>query len=142
MRFVSGSAMKQDAKFVDDAMGRVSEATDWGDDNAHWLVLKGQTLYLYRYGGTGTSVTVYLECVKWLADYTAASTTEDWFLRHCSEYLFWSTVVEVNYIFKEFVYRQEGNLTPPEKMVESAYNALLDWNGRVITQGTDEVDLV
>jgi len=43
-------------------------------------------------------------------------------------YLLWSIVVHLNQLWRDFVFRQEGNLQPPEKLAESALATLLTWD--------------
>ena len=45
-----------------------------------------------------------------------------------SEYLMWQGIVELNNLYKEFVFRQEGNLPPPEKNAEAALAVLREWD--------------
>ena len=45
-----------------------------------------------------------------------------------SQYLLWAGIVEVNHLCKEFVFRQEGNLPPPEKMAEEALEVFRQWD--------------
>jgi hypothetical protein len=56
------------------------------------------------------------------------SATTDIWLRQGSQYLLWAAVVEVNHLCKEFVFRQEGNLPPPEKMAEEALEVFRQWD--------------
>jgi hypothetical protein len=56
-----------------------------------------------------------------------SSTTDIW-LKQGSQYLLWGAVVEVNHLCKEFVFRQEGNLPPPEKMRDEALETFRQWD--------------
>jgi hypothetical protein len=44
------------------------------------------------------------------------------------KYLQWATIVQLNHLYKQFVFRQEGNLPPPQQMVDSALAALQTWD--------------
>lgn len=57
----------------------------------------------------------------------ADSTTDTW-TTYGSEYLIWGAVVYLNHVFKKFVFRQEGNLMPPEKMRDNALEAFKEWD--------------
>lgn len=64
----------------------------------------------------------------------------DWFIEAAHEFLLWSVVVDLNYRFKTFVPRQDGNLSPPEKLRDQAMEAVLLWDdwsmqGAAIPQG-------
>jgi hypothetical protein len=48
--------------------------------------------------------------------------------RQGSEYLMWGSVIHLNHVHKEFVFRQEGNLPPPEKLAETALGNLVTWD--------------
>lgn len=58
---------------------------------------------------------------------TAGAASTLW-TSHGAQYLQWATVVQLNYLFKKFVPRQEGNLSPPEKLAEVGLQALIDWD--------------
>jgi len=49
-------------------------------------------------------------------------------LTHGANYLQWATVIHLNHLFKGFVFRQEGNLPPPEKIRDEALAALITWD--------------
>ena len=54
--------------------------------------------------------------------------TSDVWLTKGAQYLLWAGMVEVNHLCKEFVFRQEGNLPPPEKMAEEALEVFRQWD--------------
>jgi hypothetical protein len=45
-----------------------------------------------------------------------------------SEYLMWQTIIHLNHVHKHFVFRQEGNLPPPEKLSDTALANLVTWD--------------
>lgn len=53
--------------------------------------------------------------------------TDIW-LRHGAQYLLWAAVIQINHLCKEFVFRQEGNLPPPEKLAEAALENFRQWD--------------
>lgn len=55
------------------------------------------------------------------------SRTDTW-LTYGHEFLLWGTIVHLNHLFKEFVYRQEGNLQPPEKLAAVALENFKSWD--------------
>ena len=44
------------------------------------------------------------------------------------QYLLWSSVIHLNNLFKEFVFRQEGNLPPPDKLADAGLQSLISWD--------------
>ena len=56
------------------------------------------------------------------------SDTSDVWLTKGSQYLLWAGIVEINHLAKEFVFRQEGNLPPPEKLAETALETFRQWD--------------
>lgn len=54
--------------------------------------------------------------------------SEDVWLKHGAQYLQWQTIVHLNHLFKGFVFRQEGNLPPPEALAQRGLQALKDWD--------------
>jgi hypothetical protein len=55
------------------------------------------------------------------------SVTDIW-LRQGAQYLLWAAIVQINHLCKEFVFRQEGNLPPPEKLAEAALENFRQWD--------------
>lgn len=56
------------------------------------------------------------------------SDTSDVWLTKGAQYLLWGGIVEANHLAKEFVFRQEGNLPPPEKLRDSALEMFVQWD--------------
>lgn len=102
--------------------------------NSYWgsyLVLRGDNIYKEPDDGTGAAITVYLECYGWLNEYDNSSLSVsnlDFFVTHGYEYLQWAIILELNYIFQSFVFRQEGNPGAPEKKMDAAWEALVAWD--------------
>lgn len=61
-----------------------------------------------------------------------ANPTTDFFLLYGASYLQWEIIIELNYFFKSFVPRQEGNLASPEKQRDAAWNAFLEWDSYLV----------
>lgn len=98
-----------------------------------YLVLRGDTIYREPDDGTGAASTIYLECYGWLTDYTTSdlsltSGNLDFFMQHGHEYMMWGIILELNYLFQTFVFRQEGNPGAPEKKMEAAWDAFVQWD--------------
>lgn len=44
------------------------------------------------------------------------------------QYLLWGTVIQLNHLLKEFVFRQEGNLPPPQALADQGLANLISWD--------------
>ena len=97
------------------------------------IIQRGSKLHVYPVDAiTSTPLQVTLEAYGLLADYTAASLTDvvptDFFLQYGANFLQWSIICELNFLFRTFVTRQEGNVTSPDKEREKAWRELLLWD--------------
>ena len=68
--------------------------------------------------------TVILEGNKWMTPYTADNDT-DFLLQNGFDFMQWQTVIEMNHLTQTYVPRQEGSLSPPEKLRNEAWGALV-----------------
>ena len=79
-----------------------------------------------------TEATVlYFDGYQWLDDYDSDSDT-DFFIKHGSQYMLWSALCELNKLVKQWVPRQEGNLSEPTKERDTALEALIRHDKAVI----------
>lgn len=97
------------------------------------IIQRGSKLHVYPVDAiTSTPLQVTLEAYGLLADYTAANLNDavatDFFLQYGANFLQWSIICELNFLFRTFVTRQEGNVTSPEKEREKAWRELLLWD--------------
>lgn len=69
-----------------------------------------------------------IECYTFQNDWTTTTNIDDIWTKHAHKYLVWGTVVFLNYRFKTFVYRQEGNLQSPEKLRDEGLEAFREWD--------------
>jgi len=58
----------------------------------------------------------------------ADSTVSDVWTSQGAEYLMWGIIVHLNYYYKEFVTRQEGNLGSPERLRDEALASFIAWD--------------
>lgn len=58
---------------------------------------------------------------------TVTSLSDVW-TTHAAEYLMWGIIVHLNYYYKEFVARQEGNLGSPERLRDEALASFIAWD--------------
>lgn len=78
----------------------------------------------------GTIFTIGFECYTFTPDWTVVdlnTAPEPWATK-AWDYLLWWSVIFVNNIFRDFVFRQEGNLQPPEALATSALESLRNWD--------------
>jgi hypothetical protein len=81
------------------------------------------------------SITLGIEAYTFTPDWTRTDVLRDsvsvydgpW-TRRGSQYIQWATVIHLNHLFKGFVFRQEGNLPPPEKLAELGLASLQNWD--------------
>ncbi len=99
------------------------------------MIQRGRTLYIYpgfTETASDTSVDVTIEGFGWLKDYIVvdpdAPEPEDFIVDKGSSYLKWAIICDLNTTFQKFVPRQEGNLPPPEKQRDAAFQRLLLWD--------------
>lgn len=109
-----------------------------------YLILRGDNIYKYPDDGTGSALSVEMELYGWLNDYTdddlvEAAAVPDFLVEHGFEYLQWAVILELNYSFQTFVFRQEGNPGAPEKKLAAAWESLVNWDSyRASTRFKDE----
>jgi len=63
----------------------------------------------------------------WMDEYISYD-QEDWMLQHGSNYLFWASLQILNFKVKEFVPRQEGNLTLTDEFIRKELASLIVWD--------------
>jgi hypothetical protein len=104
---------------VDESGSDLRDANECGRTLAYF---HGDRMFLAPSNTVNVDVT--LDGIVWSADYSDED-DEDWFLEHGHNFLFWQSVVELNHLTKQFVYRQEGNVMPPENQAKLAYQTLV-----------------
>jgi hypothetical protein len=116
----------------------------WWDSSGEWRVTPMADLgkpIVSNYMGMAATTMVpgggYTPKGTWTATATAGvaivemmpgSDTSDVWLTKGAQYLLWGGIVEVNHLAKEFVFRQEGNLPPPEKLRDAALETFRQWD--------------
>lgn len=101
------------------------------------VVQAGNSLYLHPKDVTATTpLSVNLYGIGWLKEYTAADLTAsdpvDFIVEHGHQWLMWSVVKEVNFRWKTFVPRTEGNLGPPDQERAIAWRNLVLWDSYLV----------
>ena len=116
------------------------------------VIQRGRVVYIYPFYANISPATfqVNIEGYGWMSPYTADQYTyledgitpditvepEDFLLGEGSEYMQWAIVCALNPIFGTFVVRQEGNVAPPEKQRDVAWETLLLWDSYQIDGNT------
>lgn len=72
---------------------------------------------------------------------SSTNPASDWFLNHGFEFLMWKTICDFNYLWQEFVPRQEGKLSAPTTARDQAWANLIAWNAGVVDTGTESLTL-
>lgn len=82
----------------------------------------------------GQSYNLGIEAYVLMDDWTEADLSNDqqiigapW-VTVGSQFLLFGSIVHLNHLYKEFVFRQEGNLPPPEKLRDENLEALKTWD--------------
>ncbi len=93
------------------------------------FVFSGGSVYFYP-KVVNTMFTVGMEAYTFVPDWVKADLTTEvtpW-ATHGQQYLLWGTVMHLNNLFKEFVFRQEGNLPPPKDLTDAGLSSLIAWD--------------
>lgn len=93
------------------------------------FIIRGGKIFRVGVGTAGETETIGLYVCRYFPSVLSIdpddySSYEDYLLSKGGNYLQWQTIVELNHLNKHFVFRQEGNLMPPEKHAERALEAL------------------
>lgn len=65
---------------------------------------------------------------------TSPSDPDALWLSKGAQYLQWQTIIQLNQLFKDFVFRQEGNLPPPQDLATQGLEAIKTWDAFRYTQ--------
>lgn len=104
------------------------------------IAQRAQSLFIFPRVTVATPpnpIPVSMECYGYLNNYTTDNYVDneptDWFLDQGDNYLQWSIIDDLNYIFQTFVPRQEGNVIPsPKDKRDEAWRDLLLWDGYMV----------
>src|SRR5215475_236648 len=85
---------------------------------------------------------VYLDVWRYFPDYTNASPDNaDFLLQFGDDWLGWNSICRLNYLRKEFVPRQEGNVAPPTEERDKAWQDLLAWDAQMVVTADTALNL-
>jgi hypothetical protein len=92
------------------------------------IVQQGQVLFFSPIptgAVEGTTLTIALDVIRWLPDYSDANTT-DFFLEHCADWLMYRTLRELNFFLKD---GQRVQVT--DQLVNESWTSVVEWNGSI-----------
>lgn len=89
------------------------------------IIVDGLQLNSYPGLSTGQSMDIIVHGYQWLERYAELDGTTDWLIQNGFDFMMWQSVLEVNHIVNVFVPRQEGSLSPPEKLRDEAWSGLV-----------------
>lgn len=93
------------------------------------LEVSGNNVFLFRKSEQASvEIEIGLEVYTFQNDWTSVSGVDDIWTKHAHQYLLWGSIVYLNHTFKHFVFRQEGNLPPPEKLRDEGLAAFVEWD--------------
>jgi hypothetical protein len=95
------------------------------------FVFSGDMVYLFpKRPNEATLIPIGLEAYTFTQDWVEAdlnTRAEPWGTKG-SQYLLWGLVIHLNQVFKDFVFRQEGNLPPPQTLADQGLSSLITWD--------------
>lgn len=93
------------------------------------VVFSGDKVYLFP-KAPGQSFVIGIEAYTFTPDWTPTdfATTPNPWARKGSQYLLWGSVIHLNQVYKDFVFRQEGNLPPPQTLADQGLQTLVTWD--------------
>jgi hypothetical protein len=100
-----------------------------GMNGAPRVVFSGDTVFLSP-KAPGQDFEIGFEVYTFSQDWTIDdyTTSPDPWASKGSQYLMWMLVIHLNQVFKDFVFRQEGNLPPPQTLADQGLAALIAWD--------------
>jgi hypothetical protein len=93
------------------------------------IVFSGDIAYVFP-KAPGQDIEIGLEVYVFSDDWTVDdyTTSPDPWATKGSQFLMWSLVLHLNQVYKDFVFRQEGNLPPPQTLADQGLAALIAWD--------------
>lgn len=115
-----------------------SDADILNQGNNTSIIQRRRTLFVYPTPSSTTTddLNVVLEAYAWLPNFTTVGSVNDtdqnFLLTYGSDWFQWCLIEELNYYFKTFVPRTEGNLLTPNELKQEAWRNLLLWDTYMI----------
>ncbi len=95
---------------------------------ARRFTLINDTLFSLPKSETSETIPVAIQAYVFDAPYSSMDTTSDFWTTRGEQYLTWAAIVQLNYRFKQFVARTEGNLPPPAELAQQGLQAIIDFD--------------
>ncbi len=115
----------------------------FGNIDTPAVIQMGPHLYMYPADPdvVGQSpVSIVMDVYRYFPDYSEDD-DNDFILEFGDDFLFWDSVCRLNFFSKEFVNRQEGNVSPPNKERDEAWADFVAWDGSLILSGDTSLSL-
>ena len=82
---------------------------------------------------TNLTITLAFAAYTFTPDWTvdeldSEPTNNDPWVVHGAQYLQWQTLIQLNHLYKGFVFRQEGNLPPPKELADAGLESMKTWD--------------
>lgn len=109
----------------------------WSSGDSKWYITGGQYIGFTPISGfqqnsvdtaTGAGTYTTVGATTGAPTATVNTFTADEWLEEGAAYMLWGIIVHLNYKFKEFVPRTEGNLPPPTQLRDEALQNFKDWD--------------
>jgi hypothetical protein len=99
------------------------------------FVFSGTNVYFYPKSSETSTFTMGFEAYTFTPDWVDADLVENanvttgvpWYTKG-HQYLLWASVQHLNNIFKEFVFRQEGNVPVPKDLADAGLASVISWD--------------
>lgn len=109
-----------------------TDALQGGAIGQQRFVFSGQNVFVFPKPTTVTTYTLAIEAYTFYSDWSiddpiVIPEINPWLLKG-AQYIQWASIVHINNYYKHFVFRQEGNLPPPDKLANESLQALIDWD--------------
>ena len=93
------------------------------------ITFAGDKIYLFP-KVPGQTFIIGIEAYTFTPDWAAGDLSSEpnpW-AKKGSQHLQWATIIHLNQTFKHFVFRQEGNLPPPQVLADQGLASLITWD--------------
>ena len=106
-----------------------------------YLTQQADTLMMYpnaRVVVPQNPLPLFLDVIRYFPDYDNTSNNSDFLLQFGEKFLMWDACCNLNALVKEYVPRQEGNVSAPTEQRDDAWQDLIAWDANVVTTGAEE----
>lgn len=97
----------------------------WGTQR---FTFDGDKIRVFPVGTAATNIDLLLYAYVFTPEWTEANATSNVWSTKGAQYITWASVIHVNHLWKDFVFRQEGNLPPPQALADTGLANLITWD--------------